>query len=113
MHDMPFNPLLLNPELTFSTQMNFQLTVDLVKYLASEDDSMDFNDILILELNEGIFIKTASVKWSETISKLADNQSEYKIFHLDARKWNDITSRYRSPLNSFGNEKLARWRVGF
>jgi hypothetical protein len=111
MHDLP--NFLLVPELTFSTKMDFEKTANFLKYLATENDIPSFDDVLLIEIPDGVFLKTVSPKWNEVLHNLSDNNSEYGITSVDPRKWNELTTRYRSPLRSMGNEKLARWRVGF
>jgi hypothetical protein len=111
----PGNFFDLNPGQSFSAQLPFKDTVGFLKYTAEEQGYALAEGILVIEINEGVFIRSQANEWSEFLSSYPDvtpgGQPFFKM--LPPGKWDALTQKYRAPLNSFGDERLVRWRVGF
>ena len=114
MQSNSISPYLINPNEAYSIALPFDDVVDLVKYLAAEHDYSTSEDILVIELTEGVFIRTANPDWCDTLTEwVEEKNTELPIKIIGLKKWTDLTRKYRSPIQSFGDYKLAMWRVGF
>ena len=105
------------PDEAYAADASFAQTVGFLKYYASdvEDGLSVTDDILVFELKEGVFIRAKSKRWCEALTALVNQPvKDYptlKLFPL--KKLDDLTRNYRQPLDSFGDYRLVRWRVGF
>jgi hypothetical protein len=100
-------------ESAFSTKMQFEAVVHFIKYMADEMNLPLVKDkILILEISEGVFLKTAHVDWNDAIENIS-KEKEFDVEPISDHELNELTSKHKYPINSFGNERLTRWRVGF
>lgn len=112
MIDLP--SFLFPTEETYSTAQSFEQAVGFVQFIASEHGIDSFEDVLVIQLPDGVFLKTSHPKWSESFKSYTEQYgNKNPLVSIDPRKWQDLTRTYRSPLNSFGNERLAMWKVGF
>jgi hypothetical protein len=105
------------PDEAYTSDASFDQTVGFLKYYANdvEDGLSVTDDILVFELKEGVFIRAKNKRWCEALTALANQPvKDYptlKLFPL--KKLDDLTRNYRQPLDSFGDYRLVRWRVGF
>lgn len=115
MFDLPPNSrYLLLPDEAYTTKMPFNEFVGFVKFSAMENNLDGLDDLLVIELPEGVFIRAANPGWCQTLTNHAEaEKKELPIEIIGSRKWTELTRRYRAPLQSFGNERLAMWKVGF
>ncbi len=114
MFDHLINPYLLNPDEAYSVAWPFDKVVGFVKFVAQESEYATTKDILAIEIPEGVFIRAQDVEWCKTLTGYAkDKKAGFPITIIGTKEWEGLTRKYRSPINSFGDEKLARWKVGF
>lgn len=117
--NLPFGRYLLNPDECYSSNSDFEQTIKLLEFLAANTGDSEplslVDDVLIIETKEGVFIRSQDPKWCALLTSLAEHP-ENKIVTLKVisqSDWFNVTTRYRAPLQARGNDKLARWRVGF
>lgn len=108
--DSAFGRYFLNSEEAYTSKLKYEDVVGFIKLSADELNIEDFDEILVIELNEGVFIKTAGRIWCEYFDKTKDD-SPVRI--MNVQKFDEFARKYRAPIKSFGNEKLARWKLGF
>lgn len=118
MNDLPnLSKFLLNPDEVYVSDTTYENTVGFLKFLASDhEESLPLTeDVLVVELKEGVFIKATNSQWCETLSALAEKPSENfpVIKNIPSKRLDDLARNYRQPLNSFGDYRLLRWKVGF
>ena len=100
----------------FYTSCSFmQPRVSGIKYVADENEEEQLNiegNILVIETSEGVFIRAHTTQWCKRLTGVASEKAvPLKI--IGVKKWTEITRKYRAPINSYGDNKLAVWRVGF
>lgn len=80
-----------------------------------EEDLSLTDEILVIELKEGVFIRAKNTHWCETLTELVKNPVKdfpsLKIFPV--KKLDDLARSYRHPIESYGDYRLLRWKVGF
>ena len=105
----------LNPGEAFSSQLPFNDTVGFLKYTADEQGFSFDEGILVIEIDEGVFIRAYSTEWSDFLSTYPERTPAGQRFFnvLPPGKWDTLTLKYRAPIQSFGDGRLVRWRVGF
>lgn len=96
----------------YHSKMSFERTVGFIKYLADESKLSLDEFLLVVELKEGVFIRAQTAEWCEELNKQV-KETNIDLEIIGITKWTDLTRNYRAPLNSFGDERLARWKVGF
>jgi hypothetical protein len=96
----------------YHSKMSFERTVGFIKYLADESKLSIDKYLLVVELKEGVFIRTQSREWCEELTKQT-SELNIELEVIGIAKWTELTRNYRAPLNSFGDERLAIWKVGF
>ena len=105
------------PDEAYSTDSSFATTVGFLKFLANDpDENLSVTDeILVIELKEGVFIRSRNTAWSERLSSLVKQPvQDYPVLKLfPVKKLDDLVRDYRSPIDSFGDYRLLRWKVGF
>ncbi len=105
------------PDEAYTSDAPFDTTVGFLKFMANdpEEDLSLTDEILVIELKEGVFIRAKNTRWCEALTSLAQNPvKDYpalKIF--PAKKIDDLVRNYRQPIESFGDYRLVRWKVGF
>ena len=69
--------------------------------------------LLIIDIPEGVFIRSKDDDWCKLldISSTLEEDSKY-LTKMEDGEWDAIIKKHRSPINSFGNELLARWGAG-
>lgn len=68
---------------------------------------------VVFEIQEGVFIITQLTDIIERLNTLSESET-IKFERLrDENQLLAMTTKYREPINSFGNDKLIRWKVGF
>lgn len=111
------NPYAIFPDEAYTTDSSFATTVGFLKFLANDpDENLSVTDeILVVELKEGIFIRSRNAAWSERLTSLVKQPvKDYPILKLfPVKKLDDLVRDYRQPLDSFGDYRLVRWKVGF
>lgn len=117
--NLPFGRYLLHPDKCYSSNSGFEQTTKLLEFLAANTGDGEplslTDDVLIIETQEGVFIRAQDSKWCALLTNLAEHP-ENKIVALkiiSQSDWFSVTTKYRAPLQALGNDKLARWRVGF
>ena len=120
MVDPELSPYLFNPDEAYSTGAGFDEIVRFIEYVSHErkkDNDQEyqfFEDILVVQVSEGVFIRAKSKGWCELLSDLANDNKQFPLLSIiSITKWESIMRIYKFPDKSFGNEKLARWKVGF
>ena len=118
MNDFPdFSQFLQFTDDVFVTESPYDQTVGFIKFLAADpDENLSLTDeILVMELKEGVFIRTRNAAWSKALLALVQEPNkDYPIFKtFPAKKLDDLARNYRQPLDSFGDYRLIRWKVGF
>ena len=104
----------LVPEVSYTTSKSFNEVVSFLKYVSKEEDYSLNNDILVIDTPEGVYIKSRNKDWNNYLeSHEVANSGSFGLKKFNTRDWDILTRRYRAPINSFGDEKLAVWRVGF
>lgn len=107
-----------NPDEFYFTERPFDEIVDFIKSSSESPDiskGLDIpldRDIVIIELKEGVYIRTQTTDWCELLTGLAKYDKTFLTI-IPERTWIDATMKYRGPINLFGDNKLVRWRVGF
>ena len=96
----------------YSSKMSFEKTTGFIKYLAEESKLSLAQSLLVVELKEGVFIRAQSPDWCEELTRHA-KETNIELEVIGITQWTELTRGYRAPLNSFGDERLARWKVGF
>jgi hypothetical protein len=113
---LDFNDLLTShlgiADEAFLSKMSFERTVGFIKYLADELKLSLSENLLVVELKEGVFIRSQSSVWCEELTRQS-KENKIQIEAIGVTRWNDLTRNYRAPINSFGDERLVRWKVGF
>jgi hypothetical protein len=107
----------LFPDEAYTSDAPFDKTVGFLKYMASdlEEDLSMTDEILVIELREGVFIRAKNTRWCEALTALANNPVKdfpgLKLF--PTKKLDDLARAYRQPVESFGDYRLLRWKIGF
>jgi hypothetical protein len=96
----------------YHSKMSFERTVGFIKYLSDESKLSLDEYLLVVELKEGVFIRAQTTEWCEELNKQA-KETIIGLEKIGTTKWTELTRNYRAPLNSFGDERLAIWKVGF
>jgi hypothetical protein len=117
--NLPFGRYLINPDECYSSNSDFEQTFKLLEFQAANTGDAEplslTDDVLIIETKDGVFIRVQDPRWCALLTGLAEHP-ENKIVALkiiSQADWFSVTTKYRAPLQAHGNEKLARWRVGF
>jgi hypothetical protein len=112
-----FSQFLQFTDEVFTTETSYDKTVGFIKFLAADpDENLSLTDeILVMELKEGVFIRTGNAAWSKALMALVKEPNKaYPIFKTyPPEKLDDLARNYRQPLDSFGDYRLIRWKVGF
>ena len=113
MHDYSISRYLFNPDEAYSIDLPFEEAVDFVQTIAKENE-YPTEYILIVELPEGVFIRTQTTEWCDTFADFANQESEYfRVKIIGTKLFTDLTRKYRDPIHLFGDRKLAMWKMGF
>jgi hypothetical protein len=116
-----FNYYLRDADEYYSSTGTFEETKEFIEVLSqitkndNEDYSLD-EDILIIEVKEGLYIRSKSVDWSNRlteITKMQPYEGAPILKIIKQREWDNITRATREPINRFGDQKLVFWKVGF
>jgi hypothetical protein len=105
------------PDEAYLSDAPFDQTVGFLKYMAADpEENLSVTDeILVIELKEGVFIRSKNTPWCEALTSLVKNPVKdfpaLKIF--PPKKLDDLARNYRQPIESFGDYRLVRWKVGF
>jgi len=91
-----------------SFKWDFKQVVDFIKYYAKEKDVSSEDDILVLELKEGIFLRSKQYEFSEFF-----DASEKDFSKISNDEWKRLTQDIKQPLNQYGDTKLVRFKIGF
>ena len=107
----------LFPDEAYTTNAPFDQTVGFLKFMASDpEENLSVSDeILVMELREGVFIRAQNTGWCEALTGLVNEPvKDYPVFKLfPVKKLEDLTKNYRQPIEAFGDYRLARWKIGF
>ena len=107
----------LFPDEAYTTTASYAQTVGFLKFLASDpEENLSVSDeILVMELKEGVFIRAKNTRWCEALTALVSEPvKDYPAFKLfPVNKLEDLTKNYRQPIEAFGDYRLARWKIGF
>lgn len=105
------------PDEVYTTYSSFATVVGFLKFLGNDpDENLSVTDeILVIQLKEGVFIRSKSTAWSERLTALANQPvKDYPALKLfPAKKLDDLARDYRQPVDAFGDYRLVRWKVGF
>jgi hypothetical protein len=105
------------PDEAYSTDSSYATIVGFLKFLANDpDEDLSITDeILVIELKEGVFVRSRNAAWSERLTALVKQPvKDYPTLKLfPVKKLDDLVRDYRQPINSFGDYRLVRWKVGF
>lgn len=105
------------PDEAYITDSSFETVVGFLKFLANDpDEDLAISDeILVVELKEGVFIRSKNSSWSERLTGLVKQPvRDYPTLKLFlVKKLDDLARDYRQPVASFGDYRLVRWKVGF
>jgi hypothetical protein len=112
------NRYFLNPDECYKSANSYKDVVEFLKQLKSFDEDNSFSleeNVLVIETNDGVFIRSKQEELCMSITSLVENPDDLfpKFEIITEKQWNDITTRYKEPIDSFGDLSLARWRVGF
>lgn len=108
------SPYLFNPDEAYSTNMDFDKLIFFLKEIAKEKNFDTDECILIIELPEGVFIRSQTTEWCDFLTAFSRMSVEGLEFNIiGEQKWTELTKKYRDPIKLFGDNKLARWRFGF
>lgn len=110
--DKMLSQYFMNHDEAYSSTKSFDETVEFVEWIEGEIKEPIKNKILIIELKEGVFIRVQEFDWCEELTKLA-NSGEFDLTVIGTEKFTELTRKYRDPIKSFGNEKIAIWKLGF
>jgi hypothetical protein len=117
--NLQFSRYLINPDECYASNSNFEQTLKLMEFLSANTGAGEplslTDDVLIIETNEGVFVRAQDPQWCALLTSLTEHPDN-KIVALrviSQSDWFNVTTKYRAPLQSLGNDKLARWRVGF
>ncbi|HEY0580398.1 MAG TPA: hypothetical protein VGC75_06795 [Candidatus Nitrosocosmicus sp.] len=100
------------PDEAYSFGEEFRKLAGIIRYYSADKNLESNKDVLAIETQEGVFVRVNSSEWCELFLELSKNK-EVPLKIIGTDKWKGITRKYRAPINSFGDEKLAMWRVGF
>ncbi len=107
----------LFPDEAYTSDASYATTVGFLKFLANDpDEYLSLSDeILVFELKEGVFIRAKNTHWCERLTGLVKQPvKEYPMLKIfPVKKLDDLTRNYRQPIDSFGDNRLVRWKVGF
>lgn len=105
------------PDEAYASGAPFVKTVGFLKYMAADpEENLSMTDeIIVIELKEGVFIRTKNTRWCEALTSLANNPVEDfpKLSLFSTKKLDDLARNYRQPIDSFGDYRLIRWKIGF
>ncbi len=114
MFDHLMSRYLIIPDEAYSVALPFEEAVHFIKFVAKENEYSITNDVLVIEISEGVFIRAQNSEWCIILIKWAEAETpDVLIKIIGTKEWEGLTRKHRSPINSFGDEKLARWKVGF
>lgn len=108
---------LLGQDEAYTSSTTFENTVGFLKFLAVDpEEGLSLTDeIVVIKLREGIFIQTKNKAWNDRLTALVSHsvQDYPTLASFPTKKLDDLIRNYRQPLDSFGDERLVRWKVGF
>ena len=113
-----FSPYLFEPNEVYSSKSSFDETVDLLKEISETRTDANYpltENILVIQIPEGVFIRAGTFEWCTALTELVKNPSAVlpSLTIIPKARWNEMTIKYRGPIESFGDERLVRWRIGF
>lgn len=117
--NLQFSRYLIHPDECYATANSFEDTIKVLERFSEAPDAGEplslSENILVIDTKEGVFIRSQDRLWCEFLTALAENPGNkaLSLKIIPQTDWYNVTTRYRAPLQSQGNEKLARWRVGF
>ena len=105
----------INCDQSYRSTHSFEETVTLIKGFAEDEGNYNTSvDILIIHIDEGVFIRTKEANWCELLDALCNlDEDSLFIYELKNGEWDELTRKYKYPSSSFGDERLVRWKVGF
>lgn len=89
----------------------------LLNIMETDGTKIDLSSgIILIELPEGVFVRTTNYRVCEVLLVLERNSRETApkiIENIDIPEWNLLTNKTRQPINEWGDKKLVWWKVGF
>lgn len=113
------NPYAFNPDEFYASSGTFDQTSAYIMTLSviqeNPDEYPTNESILVIEVKEGVFIRAKTVEWCNLLTSVVNEpEARFPVLKIiPESKWNTITRAVRAPINSFGDERLAMWKVGF
>jgi hypothetical protein len=113
MHTTP--GYLFHSDEAYEIKKPFYEVVDLVREKSIEEDYPLGKDILlVIQTSEGVFLRSKSSEWCEYFTSLAYRKDpDLGVRILEKGEWDTLTRKLKAPINSFGDERLAIWKIGF
>ena len=110
--DQPFHPADLFTDACYAVQLGYDEALKLVQGAARYFE-LPTDGILLIEVGDGVFARTRNADWVRSRDTLKGENGQPWARSIGERQWTDLTTRHRAPLRSFGDDRLARWKVGF
>jgi hypothetical protein len=110
--DPSFHPADFFTDSSYAVQLQYDEALKLVQGAARYFE-LPADGILLIEVSDGVFARTRDADWVRALDTLTGENGQPWARPITERQWTDMTTRHRAPLRSFGDERLARWKVGF
>jgi hypothetical protein len=100
---------MLHPDKVFFTdKLSFEQMVELVKYKSQKENISITENILVLELKDGIYIRSKIFEFTELFI-----DSDDMLTDISGEHFKQITRDIKFPINQFGDINLVRFKIGF
>lgn len=97
-------------DLSFKSNAGFDETKSLILDLMDKY-GYSKKQLLIIDIPDGVFIRFKDDDWCKLLDASSTLKEDIKyLTKLEDGEWDAIIKKHRSPIHSFGNELLARWR---
>ena len=105
---------LLGADNAYKANLSFENFKTFIKAAIEENKRKIEGLYLIIDVDDGVFIRCTDADFCEWLDGLLDIEiEEWVLILLEDGEWNSITRKYKYPKNLYGNEGLAIWRTGF
>jgi hypothetical protein len=97
------NPYIFDSVECYESNESFEETKLFLHTISSINDDPD------------VFIKSDSSDWSTILTEYTNDPVDetLRLKIIPVSTWDSMTSRTKYPINSFGDNRLVRWKIGF
>jgi hypothetical protein len=114
LHSIPDFSYIHGADEGYVSPLHFESTKEYVEELETKDKFHIDSEILVVELDEGVYIRCTNIEVCRHFDLLCNIiDKDIRFAKLQDGEFTRLTRKYKEPLNLFGNQGLAIWRAGF